>query len=112
VMAVPGCIFSPNSWGTNSLIRSGALPVTGVEDVLEVLGVPPQNHSGLHVTSSQNLSRNERKIIEALSGDFLDPEEISAGCSLDTQEVMSDLARLELEGLVRRGLDGKYHAAR
>lgn len=110
VMAVPGSIFSPNSRGTNSLIRSGALPVTEVEDVLEVLGVASKDHRDSRAISSHALSVSEGKIMEALSGDFLDPEEISARCSLDSQEVMSDLARLELEGFVRRGLDGKYHA--
>jgi len=38
VLAVPGSVFSPNSKGTNKLIRLGATPITCAEDVLEALG--------------------------------------------------------------------------
>lgn len=39
VLAVPGNITSPNSVGTNNLIRTGAMPVTSVSDILYVLGI-------------------------------------------------------------------------
>ena len=39
VMAVPGNITSPNSSGTNNLIKAGAIPVTCVEDILAALGL-------------------------------------------------------------------------
>lgn len=35
VYAVPGNITSPNSLGTNELIKQGAKPVTNVNDILE-----------------------------------------------------------------------------
>src|SRR3989338_6960734 len=38
LLVVPGSIFSPNSKGTNKLLRQGATPVTSAEDVLETLG--------------------------------------------------------------------------
>ncbi|PJE58482.1 MAG: DNA-protecting protein DprA, partial [Candidatus Portnoybacteria bacterium CG10_big_fil_rev_8_21_14_0_10_36_7] len=38
VLAVPGSIYSPNSKGTNRLIRQGATPITCSEDILEALG--------------------------------------------------------------------------
>ena len=38
LLVVPGSIFSPNSKGTNKLLRQGATPVTSAEDVLEALG--------------------------------------------------------------------------
>ena len=38
LLTVPGSVFSPNSKGTNKLIRQGATPVTCAEDVLEALG--------------------------------------------------------------------------
>ena len=40
VFAVPGPIGAPLSAGCNALLRSGAGLVTGVEDILEELGVP------------------------------------------------------------------------
>lgn len=40
VFAVPGPIGAPLSAGCNALLRSGAALVTGVEDILEELGVP------------------------------------------------------------------------
>ncbi|MEK7092061.1 MAG: DNA-processing protein DprA, partial [Patescibacteria group bacterium] len=39
VGVVPGSIFSPQSAGTNQLIRSGATPITGSADLLELLGL-------------------------------------------------------------------------
>jgi DNA processing protein len=38
VLALPGNISSPNSKGTNKLIRQGATPITCSEDILEALG--------------------------------------------------------------------------
>lgn len=37
VLVVPGNITSPNSAGTNTLIKSGAIPVTSSADILEAL---------------------------------------------------------------------------
>jgi DNA processing protein len=39
VLAVPGNITSPTSAGTNNLIKTGATPVTSVDDVLHALGL-------------------------------------------------------------------------
>lgn len=38
VLALPGRITDPNSYGTNLLISQGAVPVRGIEDILETLG--------------------------------------------------------------------------
>lgn len=44
VFAVPGSIFSPESKGTNRLLRDGVKPVCGVMDILEeYIGLFPQN---------------------------------------------------------------------
>src|SRR3989339_303602 len=42
LLVVPGSIFSPNSKGTNKLLRLGATPVTSSEDVREALGFEPK----------------------------------------------------------------------
>ena len=44
LLAVPGSVFSPNSKGTNRLIRQGATPITCAEDVLEALGFPKEKN--------------------------------------------------------------------
>src|SRR3990167_7120394 len=41
VGVVPGSIFSPQSHGTNQLIRQGATPITSSADILELLGFKP-----------------------------------------------------------------------
>jgi DNA processing protein len=38
VLVIPGNIFSPNSKGTNKLLRLGATPITSSEELLEALG--------------------------------------------------------------------------
>src|SRR3989338_3404825 len=41
VGAVPGSILSPQSYGTNQLLRHGATPITTSSDLLEMLGFKP-----------------------------------------------------------------------
>ena len=51
VFAVPGPLGAPLSAGCNALLRSGAGLVTGVEDILEELGVPAPPAAGAEPAS-------------------------------------------------------------
>ena len=51
VFAVPGPLGAPLSVGCNALLRSGAGLVTGVEDILEELGVPAPPAAGAEPAS-------------------------------------------------------------
>ena len=66
LLAVPGSIFSPNSKGTNKLLRLGATPVTSSEDVLEALGFEPKKDEDKQTKLFKDLSSEEKIVINLL----------------------------------------------
>ncbi|HLZ14394.1 MAG TPA: DNA-processing protein DprA, partial [Candidatus Saccharimonadales bacterium] len=52
VLAVPGNITSPTSVGTNNLIKTGATPVTSVDDIFHILGMQCAGPDSKRYTSS------------------------------------------------------------
>jgi len=114
VFAVPGPIFSPKSAGTNLMIKSGAVPVTCTEDVLEGVGFSPnwvnlQGTVGL-ATKISSLSEKELMVVEAIKAGYMYPEEISSVSSIESRLVLSILSQLEVKGVVIRSGAGAYFA--
>jgi len=109
VFAVPGKISSPESAGTNKLIKeSSAKLVQSVDDVivelehhLEGLKKKEKKHE-MEIT----LSEEERKIIEVLSENPLYIDKISENAGISMSSTLSILLNLELKGLVKQ-LPGK-----
>src|SRR3990167_10093097 len=66
LLAVPGSIFSSNSKGTNKLLRQGAVPVTCSGDVLEGLGFEFPKDEEKQKRLFQDLSPEEKKVVELL----------------------------------------------
>lgn len=66
VLAVPGSIFSPNSKGTNRLIRQGATPITCAEDVLEALGFEKKSYEDKQASLFFDLSPEEKMVYDLL----------------------------------------------
>ena len=66
LMVVPGSIFSPNSKGTNRLLRQGATPVTSSEDVLEALGFQKEKDEEKQKKLFEDLSPEEKMVVELL----------------------------------------------
>jgi DNA processing protein len=100
VMAVPGSIYSPASQGTNRLIRDGATPITGVEDIL--LELEPQR--GIRRMAAEVIvpaDDTERALLAALSAEPTHIDEIARAASLPMSVVSSGLAIMELKGLAR-----------
>jgi DNA processing protein len=107
VAAVPGRVTSRVSRGTNGLLRDGAVPITGAEDVLdELFGVgmrplPPQETASRD-PDDPRLAR----VLEAAER-MGSVGAIAAATNLDSGETRAALGRLEAEGwLVRRDLGG------
>ena len=107
VAAVPGRVTSRFARGTNGLLKDGAVPITGTEDVLdELFGVgvrrPASETAAADVPRDPVLAR----VLEAAE----DRESVSAiaqAVQLPTAEVRVAIARLEAQGfLVRRSLEG------
>jgi DNA processing protein len=101
VFAVPGSIYSRASRGTNQLIRSGARPLVGFEDVLEALNldvVVRQEEVSLELPEDET----EATILAALSSEPVHVDEIQARCGLPAAQVSASLAMLELKGRARQ----------
>jgi DNA processing protein len=110
VAAVPGRVTSSLSRGTNELLRDGAVPVTGTEDVLdELFGVAVRRPPAAPPLPDDPLLRAVIEAAEATSS----VEAIADAAGATTAEVRAALGRLEVEGhLVRRALGGWERAAR
>jgi DNA processing protein len=101
VMAVPGSIYSPASQGTNRLIRDGAIPITGVEDIL--LELEPQR--GMRPMAAERIvpaDDTERALLAILGDEPLHIDEIARAVSLPMSVVSSGLAIMELKGMARQ----------
>jgi DNA processing protein len=112
VAAVPGRITSSVARGTNNLLKDGAAPISGTEDVLdELFGV------GVRLVPEKRPQRPEpidpvlRSVLEATEAhDSVEAVAQSTGCGI--AETRAALGRLEAEGhLVRRDLGGWERAA-
>lgn len=94
VFAVPGDLSRATSVGTNRLIRDGAHPVLGTDDLIEalsfVLGPPPR----LNEPASSSL------VLEIPTGGASVEAVVEANGG-DTGRVLSLLGRLEAEGSIR-----------
>jgi DNA processing protein len=108
VAAVPGLVTAPLAAGTNALIADGARLVRGPEDVLELLfGAEGARRLPASAPVRERLDPDLRALLDGV-GEGRDTVAAlaSAGAALDT--VLAGLAQLELRGLVRRGLGGRY----
>jgi DNA processing protein len=66
LLVVPGSIFSPNSKGTNKLLRQGATPVTSSEEVLEALGFEQEKSPEKQARLFIDLSPEEKTVVNLL----------------------------------------------
>lgn len=104
VFAVPGPINSPLSEGPNNLIKMGAIPVTGVEDILNHLGLVKAEIK----TDYQPGSAQETKIYELLTQEPKQVDDIIRETKMATQEVTGTLTLMEMKGSARH-LGGQYY---
>ena len=107
VVAVPGSIYSMKSAGTHWLIKQGAAPVTGVDDVLEAMG------TGFDISQQRRQESNESEAVPAGLGELEQRlwmtledyprhiDDLAASAGLSASEVASMLLQMELSGLVQ-----------
>jgi len=108
VLAVPGSIRSRQSSGTNLLIRDGARPFLGIDDLFEA--VPALRaaagdrlpDTGLE-PSSQRMERFSpalREILARMGTQPIHPDEVGVALGLSPSAVAARLGALELAGAV------------
>ena len=101
LMAVPGNITNINSKGCNRLIKQGAIPCTGVEDVLELLfpdAVCEKNPVQLRLLGD---TEEEKQIIELINSGIRDGEAIIRQLKMPAGVFNQTITMLEIKGLVR-----------
>ncbi len=103
VLAVPGSVFSPNSKGTNRLIRQGATPITCVEDILEALGFEQKNKEDKQVSLFSDLSKEEKTVINLLR-EPSPRDDLIRATKMPTSEANSILSVMEIKGIIKEEL--------
>lgn len=111
VFAVPNSIYAPGSAGTNKLLQDGAHMVMNVSDILTQLNLflVPQ-----HIEMQALLPDNdeERVLLNLLSREPMQIDEIIRASNLPTMTVTSTLLMMEIKGMVKQVSPMQYVLAR
>jgi len=100
VFAVPGDVFSPQSAGTNELIKNGAKLVQSAADILSELNIKSAFPSQAQKIFSPG-TKEEGAIWKVISNEPLHVDRISKLSKLNPATVNSVLSVLEVEGVVK-----------
>jgi DNA processing protein len=113
VAAVPGRVTSTVARGTNNLLKDGATPISGTEDVLdELFGVGVREAPELAMPPLEPGDPALRSVLAAADS-HASVEAIARATRRTAAETRAALGRLEADGfLVRRDLGGWERAAR
>ena len=114
VYAVPGSIYSPNSTGTNGLLRDGrARAACSAANLLGPLGLHAQASAAPEAETRQPdpMSDTERRVLACVGPQPLGVEELCVRSGLPTASLLSTLMKLQLTGRVTC-LPGKRYVLR
>jgi len=109
--AIPTFPDSINS-ATNFLIKNGAILV---ESYLDIIENTPQLLKSLKVIDKKEqgniieLTDKSKPVYDLISQQPLSSNELILKVNMDFMELMTCLTELELNNLIKRGLDGKYY---
>jgi DNA processing protein len=124
VLAVPGRVDSPGSFGPHQLIKDGAKLVENVDDILDALGVIGglmKDHAGEVSAAEENdheptlfdigqipLTREETAVLNCLDEHPIHIDEIISGSDLSPGQVNAAVISLQLKSVVKQ-LPGSYY---
>ena len=100
--AVPGNIDSPESAGTNHLLRDGAAVIASVEDALAIAGV-----AGAEQEAPFQLGDADGRVWATLGGETLSVDLVASRARLSTRECLAAITSLELAGMVESLVTGE-----
>ena len=109
VYAVPGSIYSPNSVGTNGLLRDGrARAVAGAADLLAALGLHTRQAAPAAAKQPAPLSDTERRVLACIGPKPVGIEELCVSTGLPMSALLGTLMKLELTGRVYKQPGQRY----
>lgn len=108
VFAVPGPVTSDLSKGPINLIKEGATLVIEASEILDELGMEEVKNSELRVQSLENLSEEEKKILELLENENRHIDEMGRELGLSAAKISASLLKMEISGIVRNLGGGVY----
>ena len=103
VLAIPGPIFSPNSKGTNKLLRLGATPITNSLELLEALGFETEQDENIQQKLFEDLSEEEKKVIKLLR-EAKPRDELIRELNMPIQQANSLLSVMEIKNIIKEEL--------
>ncbi len=101
VLAIPGSIKNPMSKGCHHLLQQGAKLVTTVQDIVEELNLPSVNLQVIEKRPHFKLAKTQENLVKCLGFDVTDVDSLCQKSGLSLSVVMSDLANLEVIGLIK-----------
>ncbi|MYA07722.1 MAG: DNA-protecting protein DprA [Holophagales bacterium] len=115
VYAVPGSVLSQESAGAHLLLRDGAIPALDPDAMLEILPTSilaqlerPQRDTAEPTRSTSSGVSDVDDLLVALREGARTPEELASRLQRPVPGVLATLARLEVDGLVRRYEGANY----
>jgi DNA processing protein len=108
IFAVPGSIFSAQSYGTHRLLKNGAQMVTSANDILEALNFSPIQSNIFDQPEIKFTDSEEEIIYQKLSLDPIVIDKLAKRCKLSVTTVTTKLSLLELKGLARNIGGGRF----
>ncbi len=109
VFAVPGSIFTEKNTGCLNLLKEGAAPVSGAEDIIEeIYPVLKMDFLKRDEKNKDKVSCNGHKILKSLSAGPLQIDRIGAETGINMASLASELTELELRGLVMQSAGKTY----
>lgn len=106
VFAIPGSIDSPNSAGSNQLIKEGAILTTSAADVFSELNIKNKK-AEIKSRSSMPENENEMKVNEFLKSAPLSADELVRLSGINVIELSSILTIMEMKGIIYNSA-GRY----
>jgi len=102
LMCLPGLVSNPNTQGTHKLLKDGASLVTSSEDIINYLHLDITEEKTAETNDYIDLTEDEKKIVEAISLEELNIEQIALKTQININDLMIMLTMLELKGIIKQ----------
>jgi DNA processing protein len=104
VLAVPGNINQPGSGGCNNLIKSGAIPVTSIDDIFMAMAIKASVPQLVIFRGTLH----EETLYKLISAGVYDQDNLAIQSQLKGPELSNALTGLELSGYIRPAGAGNW----